>query len=288
MTFLAPAIALTSAFLFGLALHLQRKGLVHQDPLSGALISVASTAVMFWGLAVFTVEWAWFFTSAALVFALVGLVFPAGGQWLQISAISKVGPALTSAIGSFTPLWAVVPAILFLGEALSFQGVFGMTLMILALLISAMAPKAFRGGWPLWALLLPLGASMPRGFVQPIVKAGYAIVASPIFATTLMATVSSLVVFSVWLVQRPDHARPLTRPGVGWFILAGLVNGAGILAIFQAIGLAGVAAVAPLGSTSPLFALALGAFVFRTEVLRPRHYVVVALTVIGAVLLVSS
>ena len=288
MSYLAPGLAILAAFLFGISVHLQRRASTDVDGLTGTLIAVVTAALLFWCIGVFVVEWHWFGTKATLIFALVGLIYPASSQFMQITALKRVGPALTSALGSISPLFAVVPAVIFLGEYVSLQGALGIALMVTGLMLAAVAPKAFRGGWPIWALLLPLGASFTRGIVQPITKSGYGILPNPVFATLIMASVSSCVIFLFWMRPKAVAARAYTGAGLTWFVMAGLMNAIGILAIFAAINLADVAIVAPLVSTSPLFVLLLGALIFRNEILRPRHYIVVALTVIGAILLVSQ
>ena len=285
---IAPALALLAAFLFGLLIHLQRRGLAHVDDLTGVLASLAAMATFFWIIAAFTIDWRWFATDAALLFAGIGVFFPAASQFLQIVSVQRVGTALTSAIGSFTPIWAVVPALIFLNEKLGVQGGIGMGLMILGLLLSAMAPKSFRGGWPVWALALPLGASLARGIVQPVVKAGYQQVPSPIFASVIMGTVSTLVILAIWLAPQARIKRRYSMLGLKWFALSGIVNGVAILSLFMAIDTGNIAIVTPLSSTAPVFALALGVLVFRTEQMVPRHYAVVGLTVLGAVILVSG
>ena len=283
---IAALFALLAGALFGLVSHVQKKGLAHLDDKTGTLVSVATMAAVFWVLAPLMIDWRWWLTEAALLFALCGLVFPAASQRLQILSVVKVGPNMTSAFGSFAPVFAVVPAVLVLGESLSLQVAMGLSIMIAALLISASGPKGPNRTWSAVALLLPLGASFVRGIIQPVAKAGMIEVPSPFFATMVMATVSTVVAGSSLAMRRRPQAGSHTRRGYGWFALNGACVGMGILSMQVALNLGDVIITAPLVSTSPLWTLLLGALIFRHEVLRPRHAIVAVMVMVGVTLIV--
>lgn len=284
---LLPAFfALIAAILFGFNMHVQNRALDDTDPLFGAFLSVATTAGMFWLFSPFVVDWSWWFSRAALLFLGAGLMFPAAGQALQIAAIGRIGPALTSAIGAFVPAFAVLPSVLFLNEPFGWQAFLGFVLMIGGLVFAAVGGKTIRRNWPLWALLLPLGAAIVRGGVQPLVKYAFEFVHSPYFATMVTASMSTLVLAMLVLMRR--RKGPLRRgPGQRFFMFSGVINGLGILSLNQAIGMGQVTIAAPLASTAPLFALLFGALVFKREVLGVRHLLIAMLAVGGAVLIVT-
>jgi drug/metabolite transporter (DMT)-like permease len=174
-------LALAAAIQFGLTVYVQNIGLRHTDAVTGAFLSVGSTAAMFWILSPLFIEWRWWFTEAALLFALCGLIFPALGQRLQIASLAQVGPALTAAVGSFTPVFAVLPAVFLLGETFDATLAAGLVLLMAGLLVLVLRPRSLQWNWPIWALLLPLGAACARGIVQPVAKLGLGLVPSPFF-----------------------------------------------------------------------------------------------------------
>lgn len=287
MDLIPVCLALASGALFGLSVHINRLGLAGINGQTGALVSVTTTAVLFWLGAVAVVEAGWWLSRGTLIFAACGLLVPAFGQRLQIAAVERVGPALSAAIGSFVPLFAIFPAVLFLGETLTVQMSVGVTLLILGLVLGAVGPKRATRGWPLVALLLPIGAAVARGVVQPLAKYGMADVPSPYFSMMIMATVSTLV---LWVMRRfagPIRMSTAQRGAAGWFVLAGLLNGLGLLALLAAIARGDITAVAPLASTSPLWAVLIGATVLRSEHLGLRHLLVAVLVVAGAALIVA-
>lgn len=287
MESLLPAsLALTAAALWGLCNHIQRKALDDTDALTGAFLSVGIVALVGWVFAPFYVDWGWWSRPGTLVFMAMGVFFPALGQRFQIASVQAVGPALTASIASFTPVIAVSIGMVFLGEVPD-QWIFvGLAMMVAGLILSTYSPRGMKRGWPVWALVLPLGAACVRGISQPGVKHGLQDVPSPLFALLVTASMSTLVLGAMlWR----HHAAGRTRAGTGvrWFLVNGLVNGAGILALNMALSRGTLALVSPLAATVPLWALVLGAFVFRRETLTWKHLWVALLIVLGGALILS-
>lgn len=288
MDVIAVVFALLSGVFFGLTAHVQKAALRGTDVSAGALISVATMTVALWAVAPFFVEWRWFTTEAAAIFAVCGIVFPAASQRLQVASVLQVGPTLTSALGSVAPLFAVTLAVMFLGERLNLVGALGIALMLAGLLLSALrpgggSPRAF----PVVMLLLPLGAALARGVVQPATKFGFIEVNSAFFATLVMSTVATGVLLAWMLADRARAPIRMTRRGNFHFMLNGLVIGAGILSLQVAISHGAVSLAAPLASATPLWTMAFGVMFFRNEHLTWRHLVMVLLVVTGAILVVT-
>ena len=278
-------LSLLTAALFGANVHVQRMALADTDPATGALLSVGGMAALFWAMAPVALDPAWFATRAALIFAGVGLFFPALGQTLQIAAVRRVGPALTSVIGSFTPFFAILLAVALLGETVGLRGLAGVGLMIGGLVLAGWPRRGLPRGFPLWALALPLGAALARGIGQPLNRLGLMDLPSPYFATLVAATVS-LGVLGVQAGLRKTPARRGAR-GLRLFLLSGVVNGLGILTLNAALHQGRVALVSPLVATAPLWSLALGVTLFRSETLGRRHLVIALLVFAGSVLIVT-
>jgi len=284
---IAAMSALLAGVLFGLNVHIQHRALDTADSLTGAAISIGVSAALLWISSPLWIDWNWWSSRTVLLFALCGLLFPAIAQLLQIRSIERVGSSLSSAIGAFAPLFAVVPAVVFLKEVINLQVAMGMALMIAGLCISAVRTGRIHRTWPVWALLLPLGAAAVRGSAQPIAKIGLDEIPSASFATLVMTSVSTLVLAGCLLgTNRTIHGLK-AKPGVVWFAVSGAVNCAGILALAYAIKVGGVTLTAPLASTTPLWTLLFGALIFRRESLGFQHIVVAVLVVIGAALIIT-
>lgn len=280
-------LALSASFLFALNFYIQRQGLKSNDPVISAFLSVSTMAVMFWVFAPLNVQSEWFSHPSIVYFLIVGLTFPAIGQLLQIVSVGKVGPALTSAVGSFLPLFAAVPAVFLLGESFGLALFVGFALMMGGVALSSLNRGAIKRDFPLWFLALPISASAARGLVQPLSKMGLKDIPSPFFATMIAASVSTLVLFVIVVVTgRLGLLAKLSR-GSLWFVLVGIVNGTGILLINFAISMGEVTRVAPFTSTVPLWVLFLGWAVFRVEKLGLKHILVVLLVMSGGILIVT-
>lgn len=285
-TLIPASLALVAAILFAANAHLQRRALSDTDPTTGAFLSVAATAGLCWLLAPLFVEPAWFGSRAVWVFAAVGIFFPAMGQWMQISSVGAVGPALTASLSSLTPVFAVLIGLVWLDESLVWHTTLGLALTVAGLLLATWSPRGTLRGWPIWALTFPVGAALARGIAQPGVKLGLGLLPSPGFAMLIGASVSTLLLGLLVLARK---ARRRGRIGPGWprFLGVGLVNATGILALNSALGQGALTLVSPLVATTPLWALVIGVTVMRSETLGWRHLGVAALVVAGAVLIVT-
>ena len=190
----AALFALAAAAGVGASVHAQRRGRDGMDASAGALVGTGVAFALFAVIAPFVVDPAWIYSEATAWFALCGLFMPALSMILAIRSVGIAGPALTAALGSCTPLFAIAPAVLLLGEELGPQVALGIAVMTAGL---ALAPFV-QGGVgatrvPIWALSLPLGASALRGLSQPIAKQGMLLAPSPVYAALVTFGVSTLL-----------------------------------------------------------------------------------------------
>ncbi len=136
---LAPLAALAAAAAFGAGVQAQGRAVREMDAVAGALIGVTVATLIFAAAAPFAVRPEWVFSEATLWFALCGLFMPALSMILAIRSVGLAGPALTAALGAFSPFFAVAPAVLLLGEAIGPQAVAGLLLMTGGLAVSPFA-----------------------------------------------------------------------------------------------------------------------------------------------------
>ena len=285
MNVVAAILALLAGAFFALTAFSQRRGLADTDGLSGALYSIGTMAACLWLVSPFFVNFAWFKNPIIWIFVITGILFPAGSQTAQIFSVQKLGPTLTSALGSLAPVFAVIPAILILGEVLNFQAGLGLAIIISAMIYSTLGSKKLPRNWPIWALALPFGASLARGITQPFTKLGMLEIPSPIFASMVQATISLGVIFLVTSLPVNRKLRRIGPGGRRWFCVTGVLISCGILSLNWAISLGDVLLVAPIASLVPLWALALNILIFRVEAVGLRHLGVAVLVVVGVFLI---
>jgi drug/metabolite transporter (DMT)-like permease len=281
------SFALVSAILFALALVLTRFGLESRSPLAGASISIPTATLLFVGIAPFTVDFSrWHFEAAAL-FALAGVFFPVAVTLLTFASNRRLGPTLTGAFGNLTPLFAVGLAVMLVGDVPTPMQWLGITVIVAGVFrLSFDGPFATRT-WPLWALLLPIGAALLRGLVQPLVKLGLEFWPNPLVAATIGYVISAAVVLALQFT-RHTKAVPNDVSGGWWFVAVGICNGGAVLALFAALARAPVTLVAPLVATYPLAVLLLErAIRGQAAAVRPAELVGTGAIVAGVMILVA-
>jgi drug/metabolite transporter (DMT)-like permease len=287
------ALALVSSALLGTAVVIANVGLRYLDPARGALVSIPSTTLLFWLLAVFLFRGEGWNATAFAIFAVVGLIFPALVTFLNFASNRLTGPTVAGTISSTTPLFAVFGAIFFLGEPLSPAAMAGTAAIVLGVVALMARGRDRPRAWAAWVILLPLSGAAIRGGAQAAVKGGLALWPDPFVAVLIGYTVSCATIFAANRVLRTSTPVPRTgalldRRGILWFIAVGICNGLGMLAMYAALNRGQVSVVSPLVATYPLFTLALSAIFLQDEKFGPRVLLGVALTVAGVVVLARA
>jgi drug/metabolite transporter (DMT)-like permease len=285
---LAPILlALGAAFCFALALILTQYGLRTVPSWRSPLYTIGSSALAAWLAAAVFVDWQGFDWRAALIFAGVGCVFPVVVSILAVRGNERLGPAVSGAVGNVTPLFAVLAAVLFLGERISPAQAAG-----LALVVAGVALLALRGGaggrrWPLWVLGLPLAAALVRGAIQPAIKLGLAIWHEPLAAAAIGYSLSTVVIVSLVGRRALAAGRP-DRTGFLWFVAVGMSNGTATFLLYAALGLGSITVVAPLVAVFPLIAVVMSYFLLRDETLHAVGLLGIVVSVGGVILLLAG
>jgi drug/metabolite transporter (DMT)-like permease len=280
-------LALCAAFVFGLALVLTQFGLRYVSPGHGALVSIPTSGVLLWLLSPFLLDWRGWDPCAAGIFVVVGLLFPAVVTLLTFEANRRMGPSMSGALSNLTPIFAVVPAALFLGEVPRPVQSLGIATIVAGVVTLSIDRRWLGVPWSYWAAALPLGAAAVRGVTHPITKLGLASWPSPFAATLIGYTMSGIVVASVARARGGWPAK-YSRAALAWFACVGTCNVLGVLALYAALARGPVILVSPLVATYPLVTLAFSAILFRSARINVPLVAGVALTVAGVVLLVAA
>jgi drug/metabolite transporter (DMT)-like permease len=282
----AAGLAALSSALFGTALVTTHSGLKHLDTPSGARVSIPSAMLMFWLLSP-VVDLAGWQAAALGIFALVGLFYPAAVTLLTFEANRRLGPTVTGTVGSTTPLFAVLGAAVFLGEALGAREVFATSLIVLGTIALARPRTAEREERPRGALWLPWSAAALRALAQVLSKAGLALWPNPFGAALVGYTVSATAVW-VGVLGRSAGMPAFNRRGAAWFAATGILNGTALLCLYHALNVGPVYLVSPIVATYPVFTLMLSAAVLREERMSGALVAGVTLTVAGVIVLIAQ
>jgi drug/metabolite transporter (DMT)-like permease len=254
---LAVALALFSACGFGVAFVLTQFALRWIPPRLGAAFSIPTSTLMFWCLAPFSIDPAEADLLAAGLFAVVGLLFPAAVTLLNFESNRLMGPNIAGAIGGLAPLFAVLLAVMLLGEHMRSWQFAGIAAIIVGVVLMYTGQgRVFTvGGF--WFLALPLAASAIRGFIQPVIKLGLERWPNAIAAAVIGYTVSSAVLIMAALVPTRAPGHKFDPRGALWFAAVGVCNGSAVLSMYAALGRGPVTLVSPLIAIYPLVILLL-------------------------------
>ncbi len=192
----STALALLASAFLGTAVVIANVGLRYLDPARGALVSIPSTTLLFGLLAVFLFRIEGWNAAAFAIFAAVGLIFPALVTFLNFASNRLTGPTVAGTISSTTPLFAVLGAILFLGEPLSPAATAGTAAIVLGVIALTARGSGPPRSWAAWVILLPLAGAAIRGGAQAAVKGGLALWPDPFIAALVGYCVSSVTIFA--------------------------------------------------------------------------------------------
>jgi drug/metabolite transporter (DMT)-like permease len=274
-------------FGFGAGFVLTQFGLRWMLPWMGVAISIPTSTLLFWCLAPFFVDPSDGNLQAVSLFACVGLFFPGAAALLNFESNRLLGPNIAGALSSMTPVFAVLLAILILGERIRGPQLLGLTAIVVGIGLMYRVHVNLSAG-SLWLMALPLVAAAIRGVVQPIVKLGFEWWPNPIAAVVISYTVSSAVLIISAIARAGGTIPAIDHRGALWFAAVGLCNGLSVLAMYAAFEYGPVTVVSPLIAGYPLVTLLLSrAFLEKHEV-GPQLITGIAGAVCGVVLLLVT
>lgn len=283
----ALTLAILSSLGFGIAFVSSRIGLRTLDARTGAAISIPTATALFVLAAPFALNSAGFTLQAALLFAAVGLFFPALVTLLTFRANEQLGPTITGAVSGTSPLFALLLAGLFLGETIPVQAAFACIAIVAGITVLTWQQRTVRPGFLGRSLLWPLSGAVVRGLAQVAAKASLSLWPNPFAAGLIGYMVSSVTVLGASQLRRSKRP-PLTKHGVAWFALTGILNGGAVLFMYGALSIAPVSLVAPVVASYPLVTVLISAVLLREEPLTLRMVAGAAMTVLAIVWLVAA
>jgi len=281
-------LALNAALFFATSNQFQNLGIRHVDSRTGIFVSLIASAGFFWLLSPFYIE-SWYWLSfGTLVFAAIGLIRPFLSANLALAGIRHLGPTLASTLMSTSPFWAALFAILWLGEDMTWSVALGTIAVVGGIILLANSSGRVQAGWPLWALILPIGASFIRSLGHALTKYGMDWVPSPLFAALIGTSVSVIVAFATQRAKRQVKPAPWRWQSHQWFIYAGVANAVGLLSLNTAINRGEIISVIPVVACSPVITMFLSRFVFKQESITKQKILAVCLIVPAIILIAVS
>jgi drug/metabolite transporter (DMT)-like permease len=283
----AILLALVSMFGFGAGFVLTQFGLRWMPPWVGVAISIPTSMLLFWCLAPLFLHPSGGDLRAVALFACVELVFPGAAALLNFESNRLMGPNIAGALSSLTPIFAVVLAIVMLGEHILIPQLLGLAALVIGigLMYRVHVTLSARS---LWLMALPVASSAIRGMIQPVAKVGFAWWPNPIAAVVVSYTMSSIVLIVAALVRTGGTVPVVDYRGASWFAAVGLCNGLAVLAMYGALASGPVTIVSPVIAGYPLVTLLLSRVLLAKEEVSAQLIAGVAGVVGGVVLLLVA
>lgn len=277
----ALLLAIASAFCFGAGMLSSRIGLRHLDARSGAALSIPVATLLFVIAAPFTIDASAFNLPAALIFAAVGLFYPAMVTLLTFRSNEELGPTVTSAISGTAPLFAMLAAALLLGEHVPPQAAIAAVAVAAGVALLSWRPGNRIDRMTGARLFWPVAGAVVRGVAQAGAKAGLLLWGNPFAASVIGYLVSSAAVVGAEQLRHGGR-RTLNRQGLQWFALTGLINGSAMVLMYAALARAPVSTVAPVIAAYPLVT-ALGSALFLRDEALNRRMIAGAIITVAAI-----
>jgi drug/metabolite transporter (DMT)-like permease len=213
-----------------------------------------------------------------LVFVAVGIFVPGVARYFIFKAMERLGASISSCLANASPLFAIVMAVLWLGEQPTATNVVGALFIVTG--IVALSWRGSTKTWQTKDLIFPLAASFLFAARDNLVRLAVLQISSPVLGAAIAATTSFLTMALLYGCRHKRKPQEKSRAlGFVYFGLAGLTNFLAYVLVYTALSLEGVSIVSPLVNCSSLFVLPLSAlFLKGVETLTGR--------IIGATLLV--
>ena len=284
---MAEYYAFQAALCFSIAHIFVRRGLDGSNALTGSVISLGTSTVIFWILAMLLAPLSLLSSPAIGYFIAGGFFAPAIGQTLGYIGMERIGVARSSPIINTSPMFSSIFAVLLLGEIWLAQNILGTCLVILGVVIlSTGQPPSDK--WHKKDIIYPVLAALAFGISTTFRKTGLMTIQAPLLAAAVTVGTAFLVLLAIVWFRGGQQILRFNRKSSGWLFGGALINSAAILSFFSALNVGTVVRVEPLVACNPLLTILWASIFLRQfETLSWRVVVGALVTVSGTVLVVT-
>ena len=279
------ALSLAAAMLLAFGNQFSRLALRYTNSQTAVLYQIGVSTALYWITSPLYLE-TWYWTSPVLpLLALLGLFRPILSANLGMAGTRILGPTIAATLSATSPLFGVALGVMLLAEPLGWPVALGTAGIITAVVLLSWRHRQHRA-WPLWALMLPVGAAFLRSLAHALAKIGLEAIPSPFFVALVAYSVSlPLALANDRRVRRNRAAIP--PAGRFWLVMTGLTYGIAVLVLNTALLSGNLVVVSPIVACSPLFTMLLGYAVFREDTLDRRVALAVTLVVPSVILIAT-
>lgn len=282
---LAEILALSSSLTYSFTFIFLRQGLRSGSPLAGVLImgTIVGSLALVTAAARGTLQTSTL--TPILWFALAGCVGQGMGQMASFTGIQRMGVSRSAPIQGSAPIWAILLAVLILGERPGLFVWVGAGCVVTGVGLLSQPKEGEEGSvwdWFQGALIFPLTASVMFAVMPVVAKFGFAHQNTPFVA--IGAAFGSAVVFlcaARFGLGLGGELRVDSR-SLRWFALAGLSTTLAAASFWTALTMGDVSIMMPLSRLGPLWVV-LWTYLFlgHLERVTPRIFIAAFLIVSG-------
>ena len=241
-----------------------RFGLDNSTPTSGVIINVAVNAIGLWGLTLLFSPLFPLASTSIWPFILSGLFAPTLAMEFHFRGIAHIGLARSSALLGTTPLFAVVLAVLFLGERPpAIMAVGGVSIAAGVILLNYDKAPGEKNPW--WAFLLPMAAGMCFALRDVFNRMGLQSVPYPLAGAAVTATTSIVTMYMVLSFSKGWIGIQLPRRSFWLYVVSGVFLLIAYTCTFFALQRGMVSMVSPLININPLYSMILSYIFLQSE-----------------------
>lgn len=285
---MAEYFSLQSALLFSITHIFVRRGLLQSNALTGSLISLGTSTVIFWFLLVIFVPLSSLLNPNVGYFVAGGVFAPAIGQTLGYIGMERLGVARASSIVNTSPIFSSVLAVLLLGERWVLQNIVGTFLVIVGVVILSSGKLEDRA-WQKKDLAYPLLGALVFGISTNLRKAGLTAIPEPLLAAAVTLVTAFVTLLFIIQCRGGTAALRFHRESSRWLLAAAVLNSGAILSFFAALNLGQIVRVEPVVACNPLLTILwTSIFLRQIETLTGRIILGALFTVAGTVLVVTA
>jgi drug/metabolite transporter (DMT)-like permease len=278
-------LALFGSFWFAFSMVCINRGVLSIDHFRGLLANLGANAFFVWLYVFLFVETIDLWRPINLVFVGVGIFVPGVARFFIFKGMERLGAPITSCLTNSGPLFAIVIAVVFLGEQPTVTNILGAFSIVGG--IVALSWKGVAKTWRTRDLVFPMFAAFLFAARDNLVRFAVVQVPSPgvgaaIASATSFATMS--LAYFVFAEKKPLPG--FARRGFGYFGVSGFMNFLSYVLTYTALSMERVSIVSPLVNGSSLFVLPLTAlFLKDVEKLTTRKIGATLLVILGVFLI---
>jgi drug/metabolite transporter (DMT)-like permease len=251
--------AILAAFSFGLNAVFVRKGMRESTPVTATLV-IAGVQVTILSL-LLLLDIPMFNWGAILYFIIAGVFSAILGRTLNYISIDRLGVPISTSLSGTNPLFALILAVIFLGEDISINTLLGSFFVVAG--IALMSGWGASNSLNFRDMVIPLSSAFFYACSSAIRKIGLNILPESILGAVVGA-LTSLIAYPILLrLMGRSGEFKFNKKAIPWLIGGGVATSTAWIGMFTATQMGSVSVVSAIIGANPLFGLILSAILLR-------------------------